>query len=170
MRVANHDAEKRFFTEFPTQLVWHFGENNAPEDAELGCVRHRRRKERERNAGSQADRADVRAIAEVHNGADSARPHGIGDGHDVEHSRRIVPDSAPWAFSFAEHVMGMGSKELHPNAEVGAHMAGDNNFKHKVRVEFCDLCERAGSDVMECMQVLNSEHASSLHLRNLTHM
>jgi hypothetical protein len=35
-RVASHDAAKRFFTEFPTQLVWHFGEDNAPEDAEFG--------------------------------------------------------------------------------------------------------------------------------------
>jgi hypothetical protein len=39
--IANHDATKRFLTEFPTQLVWHFGEDGAPEDAELGCVWHR---------------------------------------------------------------------------------------------------------------------------------
>ena len=63
--IANHDTMKLFLTEFPTQLVGHFGEDGAPEDAELGCVRHRRRKERERNAASEADRAVVRAVAEV---------------------------------------------------------------------------------------------------------
>jgi hypothetical protein len=33
--IANHDATKCFLTDFPTQLVWHFGEDDAPEDAEL---------------------------------------------------------------------------------------------------------------------------------------
>jgi hypothetical protein len=89
--IANHDATKWFFTDFPTQLVGHFGEDGAPEDTELGCFRHRRRKESERNATIEADRAAVRAVAEVHNSDDSARPHGIGDGYAVEHRRSIVP-------------------------------------------------------------------------------
>jgi hypothetical protein len=53
--IASHDATKRFLTEFPTHLVWHFGEDGAPVDAELGCVRHRRRKESEGDATSKAD-------------------------------------------------------------------------------------------------------------------
>jgi hypothetical protein len=110
VRVANHDAAKRFFTKFPTQLVRHFGDESAPEDAELGCARHRRRKERERNAASEADRAVVRAVAEVHNGGDNACPHVVGEGNVVEHFKGTVPDSAPWAFGFAEHVMGIGGR------------------------------------------------------------
>jgi hypothetical protein len=51
--------------------------------------------------------------------------------------------------------MGIGGRELHPNAEAGAHLPGDNGFKHKVRVEFYDWCERAGLSIMVCMQVLN---------------
>jgi hypothetical protein len=70
--IANRDATKRFLTEFPTQLVGHFGKDNAPEDAELGCVRHRRRKESERNVTSEADKQVVCAVAEENNRADSA--------------------------------------------------------------------------------------------------
>jgi hypothetical protein len=40
-RTADHDTTKYFFAEFPTQLVGHFGEDGAPEDAELGRVRGR---------------------------------------------------------------------------------------------------------------------------------
>jgi hypothetical protein len=53
--IANHDATNRFLTEFPTQLVLHFGEDGAPEDAELGCVKHRRRKEGEGDATSESE-------------------------------------------------------------------------------------------------------------------
>jgi hypothetical protein len=70
--IAHHDATKRFLAEFPTQLVLHLGEESAPEDAELRGVRHRRRKECEGNATSGADRADVHAVAEENNSADSA--------------------------------------------------------------------------------------------------
>jgi hypothetical protein len=73
--IANHDATKRFFTEFPTQLIGHFGEDGAPEDAELGCVWHRRRKENERNAISEPNRAVVRAVAEVHSAVLTAHDH-----------------------------------------------------------------------------------------------
>jgi hypothetical protein len=62
-RVVNHDATKCFFPEFPTQLVGQFGEDGAPEDAEISSVTHRRRKESERNATSEADGAVVRAVA-----------------------------------------------------------------------------------------------------------
>jgi hypothetical protein len=48
----------------------------------------------------------------------------------MEHWISIVPDSAPWAFGFAEYVMGIWGKELHPNAEAGAHLAGDISFSH----------------------------------------
>jgi hypothetical protein len=54
-RIANHDATKSFFAEFPTQLVGHFGEDGAPEDAELERVMHRRRKESEGNATNETD-------------------------------------------------------------------------------------------------------------------
>jgi hypothetical protein len=77
-RIANHDATKRFFAEFPTQLVEHFGEGGAPEDAELGCVRCQRRKESEGNTTGEADRAAVSTVAEVHNGVDNARPIEFG--------------------------------------------------------------------------------------------
>jgi hypothetical protein len=43
----------------------------------------------------------------------------------------------------AEYVMGIGDRELYPVAEAGAHLAGDNTFKHIVRVKFYDRCERA---------------------------
>ena len=69
---ANHDATKRLLTEFPTQLVGHFGEDIPPEDAELGCVKNRGRKEYEGDATIGTDRAIARAVAEVHNIADSA--------------------------------------------------------------------------------------------------
>jgi hypothetical protein len=73
----------------------------------------------------------------------------------VEHFINIVPDSAPWAFGFAKHEMGIGGRELYPNAEAGEHLAGDSNFKHRVQVESYDWCERAELGVMACMQVLN---------------
>jgi hypothetical protein len=68
---------------------------------------------------------------------------------------RIVPDSARRAFGFAEHVMGTGGRELDPDADMCAHEAGDINFKHKVRVEFYDSCERARLGVMACMHVFD---------------
>jgi hypothetical protein len=142
-RIADHDATKRFFAEFPTQLVGHGGENGAPEDAELGYVRHRGRKESEGNATGETDRAVVSAVAEVHNGVDSARPHGIGNGHVVEHRRGIVPDSAPGAFGFAEQVMSIGGRELHTYAQASTHLSGDNSINYIVRVELEDRCERA---------------------------
>jgi hypothetical protein len=73
----------------------------------------------------------------------------------VEHRRSIVPDSASWAFGFAEHVMGMWGRELYPDAEAGAHLAGDSNFKHGVRVEFHDRCESVLLGVLACMQVFD---------------
>jgi hypothetical protein len=33
--ISNLDATKLFLTEFPTQLVGNFGEDGAPEDADL---------------------------------------------------------------------------------------------------------------------------------------
>jgi hypothetical protein len=60
---------------------------------------------------------------------------------------------APWAFGFAEHVMGIWGGELYPDAEAGAHLASGSIFKHRVRVEFYDRCEHARLGVMACMQV-----------------
>jgi hypothetical protein len=54
-RIADADATKCFFAEFPTQLVGHFGEDGAPEDAELGRVTRRWRKEGEGNATGETD-------------------------------------------------------------------------------------------------------------------
>jgi hypothetical protein len=51
--------------------------------------------------------------------------------------------------------MGIWGRELYPDTEAGAHMAGDNSFKHRVRVEFYDRCERARLGVMACMQVFD---------------
>jgi hypothetical protein len=88
----------------------------------------------------------------------------------------MVPDSAPWTFGFAEHVMGIWGRELYPDAEAGGHMAGNNSFKHIVRVEFYDRCERASLGVMACMKVFDVLHdsfssaESSLDLRNHNHM
>ena len=53
--IAHHDAAKCFFTEFPTLFVGHLGENGAAEDAELGGVGHRRRKECEGDATIGSD-------------------------------------------------------------------------------------------------------------------
>jgi hypothetical protein len=61
----------------------------------------------------------------------------------VEHRRGTVPDSAPKAFGFAEHVMGIWGRELYSDAEACAHLAGDSSFKHRGIVEFYDFCEGA---------------------------
>jgi hypothetical protein len=111
-RIVDHDATKRLFAEFPTQLVGNFGEDGAPDDAEHGRVR--RRKESVRNATGETDTTAVSAVAKVHNNADNARPHGIGDGYTVEHRKSIVPEGAPGSFSFAEHVMGIGAENCAP--------------------------------------------------------
>jgi hypothetical protein len=55
-------------------------------------------------------------------------------------------------------VVVIWGRELNPDAEAGAHLAGDNNFKHRVRVEFNDKCKRAGLGVMACMQVVYAHH------------
>jgi hypothetical protein len=73
----------------------------------------------------------------------------------VEHRRRIVPDSAPRTFGFAEHVVGVWGREVDPDAEMCAHLAGDCNFKDKVRVKFYDKCERARLGMMSCVHVLD---------------
>jgi hypothetical protein len=73
----------------------------------------------------------------------------------VEHRRRIVPDSAPRTFGFAEYVVGVWGRELDPDAEVCAHLASDNNFKQRVGVKLEDGCERARLGVMTGMQVFD---------------
>jgi hypothetical protein len=50
-------------------------------------------------------------------------------------------------------VVGVWGRELHPDAEVCAHMASDNSFKHIVGVKLEDRCERARLGVMAGMQV-----------------
>jgi hypothetical protein len=37
---------------------------------------------------------------------------------------------------------------MYPGAEAGAHLAGDNCFEQRVRVEFYYRCERAGLGVI----------------------
>jgi hypothetical protein len=63
VRVAKHDATKRVFAEFTTQFVGNLGKNGAPEDAELGGVGRRRRKESKRDATDETDRAIVGTVA-----------------------------------------------------------------------------------------------------------
>jgi hypothetical protein len=46
-------------------------------------------------------------------------------------------------------------RELDPDAEMYAHLAGDCSYKDKVRVNFYDRCERARVGVMTCMHVLD---------------
>jgi hypothetical protein len=133
--IANHDATKRFFAEFPTLIVGHFGEDGSPEDAKLGGVSRRRRKESERDATGEADITVVSTVAHVQNCDDNARPHGIWDGHTVDHRRCIIPDFAPRAFGLAEHVMGIGGRKLHTDVHASTHLAGYNNLKTKVRVK-----------------------------------
>jgi hypothetical protein len=101
MRVANHDATKRFFADFPTQFFGHFGEDNAHEDAEFGGVRRCRREQGEWDATGEASSAVVGAFAKVHNNVDSARPHEIWGGHDVKHRGGVVPECMTRAFRFA---------------------------------------------------------------------
>jgi hypothetical protein len=100
MRVANHDATNRFFAEFPKQLFGHFGEDSAPEDAEFGGVGRCRREQGEWNATGEASSAVVGAVAKVRN-VDSARPHEIGEGHDVKHRGGVVPECVTRVFRFA---------------------------------------------------------------------
>jgi hypothetical protein len=142
-RAANHDATKRFFAKFPTQLVGHLGEDVASEDAELGGVTRLRRKESEWDATGEADRAVVGTVAHVHNFADNARPHAIWDGHAMEHRKRVVHDYAPGAFGFADHVMGIGGRELHTDAHASTHMAGRTSLKNRFRVKLKDRGEGA---------------------------
>jgi hypothetical protein len=73
----------------------------------------------------------------------------------VEHRRSIVPDRAQRAFGFADHVMGIWGRELYSDAEACAHVVGNNNFKHRVQVEFYDRCERARLLEMAGMQVFD---------------
>jgi hypothetical protein len=49
MWVADHDAAKRFLLKPATELVGHFGEDNASENTELGSIWLLRREEREGN-------------------------------------------------------------------------------------------------------------------------
>jgi hypothetical protein len=70
------------------------------------------------------------------------RFHTLSGGEESNGSRRCA-DSAPRAFGFAEHVMGIWGRELYSDAEACAHLAGDKSFNHRVRVEFYDRCERA---------------------------
>jgi hypothetical protein len=65
-------------------------------------------KECEWNAAGKIYRATVCTIAQVHNRADSARPHEVWDGHVVKHRRCIVTDCALGSFGLAEHVVGIG--------------------------------------------------------------
>jgi hypothetical protein len=46
-------------------------------------------------------------------------------------------------------------RELDPDAEVCAHLAGDCSFKDIVRVKFHSWCIRARLEVMTCMRVLD---------------
>ena len=73
----------------------------------------------------------------------------------MEHRRRIISDSAPRTFGFAEHVVGVRGRELDSDAEVCAHVAGKSNFKHRVQVKFYDRCERARLLEMAGMQVFD---------------
>jgi hypothetical protein len=50
-------------------------------------------------------------------------------------SRSIVPEGAPWSFNFAEHVMSIGGRKLHTDAQASAHVAYDKSLKDIVRVE-----------------------------------
>jgi hypothetical protein len=53
-RIANHDAPKRFYAEFATQLVGNFGKDGAAEDPTLGGVGCSRCKESEGNSAGKA--------------------------------------------------------------------------------------------------------------------
>jgi hypothetical protein len=63
----------------------------------------------------------------------------------------------PRTFGFAEHVVDVWGRELHPDAEVCAHPASDSSFRHKVGVKLEDWCERARLGVMAGMQVFDAQ-------------
>jgi hypothetical protein len=70
----------------------------------------------------------------------------------------------PRTFGFAEHVVGVWRRELDPDAEMCANLAGDWSFKDRVRVKFYVRCERARLGVMTCMHVLDV-HEDGFQLR-----
>jgi hypothetical protein len=63
--------------------------------------------------------------------------------HVVEHRRCVVLDSAPWTFGLAEHVMGIGGRELHTDTHASAHLTSSSNLKDIVRVKIKDRGEGA---------------------------
>ena len=50
---------------------------------------------------------------------------------------------APWAFGFAEHVMGIEARELYTDAHASTHLACRSSLKDKVRVKLKDRGEGA---------------------------
>jgi hypothetical protein len=52
-------------------------------------------------------------------------------------------------------MVGVWGRELDPDAEVCAHLAGECSFKDRIRVKFYDWCERARLGVMAAIQVLD---------------
>jgi hypothetical protein len=94
-------------------------------------------------------------VGKVHNCVDIARPHEVGDGHDVEHCGRVVSDCEAGAFCFAERLVGIRGRELYTNAHASTHLAGHSRLKYRVGVGSNDMGEGARRRVMACMQVVD---------------
>jgi hypothetical protein len=67
--ITDHDAAESLVAQFATFFVMHFGEDNAPETAELGRVGRIGREEGEWSDTIWANGAAECAVAEVHDGA-----------------------------------------------------------------------------------------------------
>jgi hypothetical protein len=81
--IADHDAAESLFAQLPSDFVKHLGKDNVPEDTEVRSIGRGGREEGERDASGGTNRATHRAVAEVQNSANRARPHEIGDKHAV---------------------------------------------------------------------------------------
>jgi hypothetical protein len=112
-----------------------------------------RREQGEWNATGETNNAAIGTVAKVHNSADSARPHGIWDGHAVKHRGCVVPECAPRAFRFVEHVVTRRGRELYTDAHVSTHLTGKRSFKDIVKVKFNDRGESVKRGVVACIKM-----------------
>jgi hypothetical protein len=71
----------------------------------------------------------------------------------VEHCICIVPDYAPRAFDKAEHVVGIGSRELCTDTNASAHLPGRGGLKTRVRAKLDDGAKCARMRMMAYVQV-----------------
>jgi hypothetical protein len=50
----------------------------------------------------------------------------------------FVSNCVPWPFGLAEHVVGIGFKDLHTDTQRSARLTGGSGIEDRVRVKFID--------------------------------